>query len=76
MDLKVRESGVNWEAALFQDDLIAAKTMTELQTAKSLWPQEVREWAMKAWKADGQYSLFEAKVEVLKKRDEKRRQLI
>jgi hypothetical protein len=60
-----------WEVSFFQDDLIAAQSMAELQAAKARFSEDVRIKAMDMWKADGQYSAFESKVEALKQKDER-----
>ncbi len=66
MEALTTSQSLQWEAWCFQDDLIAAQSMDELLAAKRRFPEEVRVWAMKAWKADGQYAAFEAKVERLR----------
>ncbi|MEM9116913.1 MAG: hypothetical protein AAGD09_03415 [Cyanobacteria bacterium P01_F01_bin.56] len=56
-----------WKVWLFQHDLIEARTMDELYAAKVRFGESIRIKAMDMWKADGQYSEFENKVERLRR---------
>ncbi|MGI8935074.1 MAG: DUF3854 domain-containing protein [Phormidesmis sp.] len=56
----------NWEWQTFEDDMIQAQTMAELQEAKRGIPKNVQDAVMAAWGKDGRYQTLLAKVESLK----------